>query len=75
MLARLIESNKRIALKSLTFRVLILTADGIIVYAITREFQTALTVTIIRNAFAMILYYIHEEYWNKVRWGFKKSKK
>ena len=75
MLARLIESNKRIALKSLTFRVLILTADGIIVYAITRELQLALTVTIIRNAVAMVLYFIHEEYWNKVTWGFKKSKK
>lgn len=75
MVVRYIESTKRIFLKSITFRILILTADGIVVYLITGELQLALTVMIIRNAVAMVIYYIHEEYWNKVQWGFVKKKK
>lgn len=70
-----IETKKRMATKALTFRFVILVADGIVVYAITRELQLALTVMVVRNVFAMALYYLHEEYWNKIKWGYKKSKK
>lgn len=63
------------ALKALTFRVIILVADGVVVYAITRELKLALTVMLIRNAVGMLLYFFHEEYWNRIKWGYKKSNK
>lgn len=75
MVVRYVESAKRIAVKSLTFRAIIFVADGIIVYALTGQLQLALTVMLIRNAFAMVLYFVHEEYWNTVQWGFQKKKK
>jgi uncharacterized membrane protein len=74
MAAKLNEIAKRSLLKSVTFRVLILTSDGIIVYALTHEYKLALTIVIIRNVAGIVIYYFHERIWNNINWG-RKSKK
>lgn len=67
------ENTKRSIVKALTFRALILTADSIIIFAITRRYDLTIGLMIVSNISSTILYFIHERLWNKVRWG--KSKK
>jgi adenylylsulfate kinase len=67
------EKVSRSVAKSVTFRIIIVVADGIIVYAFTRKLDLALGIVVVRNAIAMVLYIVHERAWNKVRWGVKKQ--
>lgn len=69
MAAKFSEKAKRSLIKTITYRVLIVISDGIIVYAITHKYEIALAVIIARNASAMLLYYLHERFWNGVHWG------
>ena len=73
-MAKLTELPSRSLVKSITFRILILTSDGIIVYAVTREFQLALTIVVVRNVLGIVIYYFHERAWNNIKWG-RSSKK
>ena len=63
------ESSHRSLVKALTFRALILTADSVIVYWITKKLDVALGVMIFSNLSSTILYLFHERIWNKVSWG------
>ena len=66
------EKLSRSVAKSVTFRILILVADGVIVYFFTRKWELALGIVIVRNLVAMVLYFVHERAWNKIHWGVKK---
>jgi uncharacterized membrane protein len=61
--------TRRSVLKSLTFRVLVVIADLIVIYLITRRIDTTLSVTILTNLVSTALYYTHERVWNKIQWG------
>lgn len=67
------EKASRSWAKSFTFRVLIVIADGIVVYLLTHRLDLALSIVIIRNIVAMFLYWGHERVWNGIDWG--RSKK
>ena len=61
--------TRRSVVKSLTFRVLVVIADLIVIYLITRRIDTTLTVTIFTNLASTALYFLHERVWNKIQWG------
>ena len=63
----------RSVVKSVTFRVIILIADGVVVYYFTRKLELALGIVIVRNIVAMALYYMHERTWDGINWGRKKK--
>ncbi len=63
------EDFKRSLVKSLTFRVAVMTSDFLIITAITGRYELALVVILFSNLGSTILYYLHERIWNKVDWG------
>ncbi len=63
------EQVKRSLVKSITFRVLVITSDFIIIWLITRRYDVAALVTILTNSAAFLIYYLHERVWNKINWG------
>ena len=64
-----VENNKRSITKSVTFRILVIVSDMIIITAVTHSYGVALGVTIATNVGSTILYYLHERVWAKVKWG------
>lgn len=63
------ENHKRSIVKSITFRIVVIISDFLIVTAITRRYDVALGVIIITNVASTTFYYIHERAWNKITWG------
>ena len=63
----------RSVVKAITFRLLILTADGIIIFAITHRYDIALTVMFFSNLSSTVFYFIHERIWDKIYWGKNKE--
>jgi uncharacterized membrane protein len=69
MAGKFFETKKRSLAKAITFRVLIVLADLVVVFVITRRLDITLGVVILRNIVGMILYFWHERIWNVVKWG------
>ncbi|MFC1625093.1 DUF2061 domain-containing protein [Patescibacteria group bacterium] len=69
------EIIKRSVAKSATFRVLVMLADGIIIYLITKDLLIAGSVIVFSNISSTIIYYFHERVWSKIRWGMGKKRK
>ena len=67
------ERLSRSLVKAITFRVIIVTADIIIVMAITHRYDTTFGVVVGTNVASTLLYVLHERMWNSVHWG--KAKK
>jgi uncharacterized membrane protein len=65
------ENGSRSLVKSITFRIIVVCADGIIVYLITNRLDLALSIMIVRNIIATVLYWGHERAWNSIEWGRK----
>ncbi len=63
------ERKKRSFVKAITYRLVILISDGIIIFAITHEYSTTLWVILISNIASTILYFTHERAWNTIAWG------
>ncbi len=68
-MARFHEQVKRSITKAVTFRLLILVSDGIIIYTITHRYDVALLVIFFSNFASTILYFVHERIWNGIHWG------
>ena len=62
-------SEIRSVLKSLTFRVIVVIADLIVIYLITHRIDTTVSVTIFTNLASTTLYFFHERVWNRIQWG------
>ena len=63
------ENAQRSIVKSVTFRVLVIASDFIIITLITHRYDLALAVIILSNLASATLYYFHERAWNKIKWG------
>ena len=61
--------TKRSLMKAITFRVLILLSDAIVIFVITRRVDITLGLVIATNLVSTTLYFIHERIWDKIRWG------
>ena len=66
---QIFEQHGRSLVKALTFRILIILADSVVVYAITRRIDITATFVIISNISSTVLYYVHERIWNRISWG------
>lgn len=68
------ETNNRSVVKSVTFRILVVVADLIIIYAITKKADVTVVVIVATNIASTILYFLHERIWNDVSWGKQKTR-
>ena len=65
--------RKRSLAKSLTFRLISITTDLIIVYFFTRKIGLSVGIAVAANLTSTVMYYLHERIWNRISWG-KRSK-
>ncbi len=73
MRAKFHEKLSRSVIKAVTFRLLILVSDGVIIFAITHRFDITLGVIFVSNFASTVLYFLHERVWNDVHWGKEKK--
>jgi len=69
------EIAKRSILKAITFRLVILIADSLIIFFLTHRYDVTIAVVLISNFSSTILYVAHERVWNKIHWGKNIEKK
>ncbi|MFZ2804101.1 MAG: DUF2061 domain-containing protein [Patescibacteria group bacterium] len=67
------EHISRSLVKSVTFRIIVLMSDFIVIYALTRKVDLSLELIVATNLASTTLYYLHERAWNKVTWGKAKA--
>ncbi len=63
------ESHLRSVMKAVTYRVLGTITTGILAYAVTGDFQVAVTITALEPLVKTVLYYLHERAWQLVPRG------
>ncbi len=63
------EHAPRSVIKTITYRILIIVSNGIIVYFITNDAAATTRITIVASVVSTALYYVHERIWNKIHWG------
>ena len=66
-------TRKRSIVKTLTWRIIATVTTIIIVFLLTREISLSLLAGGFDVIAKLVLYYVHERAWLKVRWG-KKNK-
>ncbi len=64
---------KRSFLKSLSWRVIAFAVTVIAVYIYSKDVKESLVVGISANAVKILLYYLHERIWNKIKFGVLKG--
>lgn len=57
------ESHLRSVMKAVTYRILGTITTGILAYAVTGDFQVAVTITALEPLVKTVLYYLHERAW------------
>jgi uncharacterized membrane protein len=62
-------SRKRSVVKALTYRVIILCLDFIVIYVLTRKAEIAAGFMIVSNVYTTVGYFLHERLWAGVKWG------
>jgi len=63
------EHIKRSVAKSISFRIIIIFADIIVIFILTHKYVVTAEVVIATNVVSTILYYTHERVWNRIHWG------
>jgi len=63
------ESVYRSITKAVTFRILIIILDFIVIYLFTKRIDLTVGVIIVSNFSSTIAYFVHERIWNRVHWG------
>lgn len=65
------EKRYRSIVKGITWRVFATIDTFLISWLITGEIKFALSISLIEVATKLVLYYLHERAWNKIRFGRK----
>jgi uncharacterized membrane protein len=63
------ESQLRSIIKALTYRITGTVATAAITFAVSGEWRTALAVGSIEPVVKLLIYYVHERLWHRVRIG------
>jgi uncharacterized membrane protein len=63
------ETHLRSWIKSITFRILATVTTIVLVFIFTGELLMALEIGLIEVVAKLILYYVHERFWDRVPWG------
>lgn len=67
------ESKKRSVVKSVVWRTIGVFVLGVITWKLTNNLQTTTSITLLFHSVNLILYYIHERFWEKMDWGLLKK--
>lgn len=67
------ELHRRSIVKSISYRLLSITADTIVAYFFTRNVAETAGIVLFVNAYSTFLYYGHERAWSFIRWGKRKD--
>lgn len=60
---------ERSILKTITYRLFIIILDFLFIYVLTKQIKVAVVFMVVSNIYTTVAYYIHERYWNNVKWG------
>lgn len=63
------ETVKRTILKTVSYRIVILTMDFAAIYIFTGQTKIAVGFMIVSNIYTTLGYFIHERVWDKIKWG------
>jgi uncharacterized membrane protein len=69
MAKKYLEKPTRSLVKAITYRIVIVTADTVIIYSFTHRWDFTMTVVLLANFTNTILYFLHERVWNGIHWG------
>jgi uncharacterized membrane protein len=68
------ETNTRSITKSVTYRIIVVIADTLVIYALTKKVSTTIALTIFTNLSTTVLYFLHERFWNGIAWGRQRAR-
>ena len=66
----LVQSQKRIVIKTIIYRILGILITFIGGYLFTKNYKNAFLITMLIEITQMTVYFIYEQVWNKVKWGY-----
>lgn len=66
----LVQSQKRIFIKTIIYRILGILITFIGGYLFTKNYKNAFLITMLIEITQMTVYFIYEQVWNKVEWGY-----
>jgi len=69
------ERVSRSVAKAVTFRILIILSDSVVIYLITRRFDVTLGVILASNIASTVLYFVHERIWDRINWGKRQARR
>jgi adenylylsulfate kinase len=66
--------RRRSIVKALTYRVVIVCLDFLVVYILTHKVEVAVGFMVISNLYTTLAYFLHERIWAHTKWGTVTSK-
>jgi uncharacterized membrane protein len=67
------ETSGRSIVKTIGYRIIILTLDFVAVYLFTKQIKIAVGFMIVSNVYTTLGYFFYERIWQKIKWGIKKE--
>lgn len=61
--------TRRSLVKAITFRILILCSDAVVIFFITHRWDTTGKLVVATNLASTTLYFLHERLWSRISWG------
>lgn len=66
---RYFDHHGRSVVKTITYRILIIVSHGVVMYVMTGDVESTLTVTGATSIVSTLIYFFHERVWNHIHWG------
>jgi len=63
------ESRKRSLVKAVSYRIWVTAVAFLIAYWATESIEKSIEVIVLYLMGSMVIYYIHERIWDKIKWG------
>ncbi|MBN1390544.1 MAG: DUF2061 domain-containing protein [Candidatus Thermoplasmatota archaeon] len=67
------EGKARSIAKSISYRIICIISLSIVTYAITGDPWTMTYIVVVFQTIQIILFYLHERIWSRVRWGYARK--
>ncbi len=62
-------TKKRSIVKAITYRVIIVCLDFLVIYLLTSKVMTAAAFMIVSNIYTTVAYFMNERVWASITWG------
>lgn len=66
---KMVETQARTIVKTICYRIATIVQGFVIAYGLTGSFIESVKFTIWTNAIGVVVYYIWERLWNRIKWG------